>query len=132
MGYVVAGIVLLLLISGFITFLVMNAAKRGHPARTDGTAGDGADDAAPGIGADASPLGDTHEHAGEQDDAGQTVSANDAAQAGGTGSPAFGAQGVDQPDAPQGPPEGRRFQRDPIGGEAEARPYGEPGTEQRP
>jgi hypothetical protein len=49
MGYVIAAVVVLLLVAGFITFLMLNATKRkGTPA----------DIAAP----DESPLGDSAEH----------------------------------------------------------------------
>ena len=51
MGYVIAAIVLLLLVAGFITFFVLNAARRSE----------GAGPATP----DASELGDTAEHSGE-------------------------------------------------------------------
>ena len=51
MGYVIAAIVLLLLVAGFITFFVLNAARRSE----------GAGPASP----DASELGDTAEHSGE-------------------------------------------------------------------
>jgi hypothetical protein len=61
MGYVIAAILVLLLIAGFVTFLVTNATRKSGPAAS------GADDA-PGIGGDSSPLGDTVEHAGEHRD----------------------------------------------------------------
>ena len=51
MGYVIAAIVLLLLVAGFITFFVLNAARRSE----------GAGPASP----DASELGDTAEHSVE-------------------------------------------------------------------
>jgi hypothetical protein len=55
MGYVIALIVVLLIVAGLITFMVLNASRRGdNPA----------DIAAP----DSSPLGDSAEHAGEQQD----------------------------------------------------------------
>ena len=97
MSYLVIGIFLLLIVGGFVTFLVLNATKRSNPAATD-------DNAAPGIGADdESPLGDTPEHAA--DDAGGH--AQGAAEAGEDG----------------------RFKRDPIGGEAEAAPFTDGGSE---
>jgi len=52
MGYVIAAIVVLLLVAGFITFMVVNATRR-------------RDRSAAGIVApDESPLGDTAEHSG--------------------------------------------------------------------
>ena len=67
MGYVIAGIVVLLLVAGFVTFLVMNSmSKGGSAARGDASA--------PGVGGDSSPLGDTTEHAGSQTDRGTTSS----------------------------------------------------------
>ena len=66
MGYVIAGIIVLLLVAGFITYLVMNATQK-----RSSTAGG---DTAPGIGSDATPLGDTTEHAGDQTERGTTAS----------------------------------------------------------
>src|SRR5215208_6211048 len=66
MGYVIAGILVLLLVAGFITFVVMNSMRKGGAAAR-GDAG------APGIGSDATPLGDTTEHAGEQTSRGTTA-----------------------------------------------------------
>jgi hypothetical protein len=58
MEYVAVGILVLLLIGGFVTFLVMQATRRSSPA-TDDTGTD-----TPGIGTDrATPFGDTSEHA---------------------------------------------------------------------
>jgi hypothetical protein len=65
MGYVIAGILVLLLVAGFITFLVMNSMRKSGPAARD-TGG-------PGIGEDPTPLGDTTEHAGQQTDRGTTA-----------------------------------------------------------
>jgi hypothetical protein len=66
MGYVIAGIVVLLLVAGFITFVVMNSMRKGGPAAR-GSGGP------PGIGGDSTPLGDTTEHAGRQTDRGTTA-----------------------------------------------------------
>ena len=60
MGYVIAAIVVLLLVAGFITHLVLNSTRKGDPVADDG--------GAPGMGSDASPLGDTTEHTHEHDD----------------------------------------------------------------
>src|SRR5215207_11582555 len=67
MGYVIAAIVVLLLVAGFITFFVMNAARRsgGAGPKDPGAEGTPAGIAAP----DESPLGDTTQHAGEPDGA---------------------------------------------------------------
>jgi len=61
MGYVIAAIVVLLLVAGFITFFVMNAARRsgGAAPQDPGAEGTPAGIAAP----DESPLGDTTQHA---------------------------------------------------------------------
>jgi hypothetical protein len=118
MGYVAVGLLLLLLIGGLITFLVMQATRRSSPA-TESTGAD-----APGIGADETPFGDTSEHAGEQDQGGQTVAGNDAERSGGTGAP---TTDLPQRSVQEDPPEGR-YKRDPIGGEAE----GEPSVEADP
>ncbi len=119
MSYVLVGILLLLIVGGFITFMVMQATKRsGHATAVD------SDDAAPGQGADDSPLGDTTQHAGEQPgQEGFTSGGQDADQSGGSRTPVGGADAVTG-DNDQDRPDGR-FQRDPIGGEAEARPFTE-------
>jgi hypothetical protein len=64
MGYVIAGILVLLIVAGFVTFVVMNSMRKGSAARDSG---------APGIGPDPTPLGDTSEHAGEQTERGTTA-----------------------------------------------------------
>ena len=70
MGYVIAVILVLLLVAGFVTFFVLNATRKGGSA---GPSDPGAEGNPSGIASpDASPLGDTTEHAGEQR-AGQTV-----------------------------------------------------------
>jgi hypothetical protein len=57
MEYVIPIIVVILLVAGFVTFLVLNAASKGGAA-AEGEPGP------PGIGADEqTPLGDTPEHA---------------------------------------------------------------------
>jgi hypothetical protein len=87
MIYVVIGILVLLVIAAGITLLVMASAK----------------DAAPFQGPDHTPAGDTAQHAGEQDEAGQTVETSD------------------QQHSPTGlrTEGGGRFKRDPVGGEGE-------------
>jgi hypothetical protein len=66
MEYVIPAVIVLLLIGGFVTFLVLNATKKSGPVA------DRDDEGAPGMGADATPLGDTTEHAGEQSAEGVT------------------------------------------------------------
>jgi hypothetical protein len=64
MGYVIAGVLVILIIAGFITFLVMNTMKKNDLS----DAGDPGADQNPLsiIGSDEStPLGDTSEHADE-------------------------------------------------------------------
>ncbi|MEA2312846.1 MAG: hypothetical protein QOE28_2814, partial [Solirubrobacteraceae bacterium] len=78
MGYLIAAIVVLFLAAGFITYLVLNATKRGGGAEPDDP---GADGSPHGIVApDESPAGDTTEHAGEQR-GGETVGGQDAERA---------------------------------------------------
>jgi hypothetical protein len=67
MEYVIPAVLVLLAIAGFVTFFVLNATKKSGPAAD-------ADEGAPGIGADDTPLGDTTEHAGEQSREGVTTS----------------------------------------------------------
>lgn len=119
MSYVLMGILVLLLVGGFVTFLVMNATKKSDHA----TARDSGD-TAPGLAADDAPLGDTEQHAGQQPDgSGQTVGGRDADESGGTGGATRGEEAIES-GTDQDRPDGR-FQRDPIGGEAEARPFTE-------
>ena len=80
MEYVIPIVIVVLLVTGFVTFLVLNATKKSGAAATGG-------DEAPGIGADDTPLGDTTQHAGEQTADGRTVGGQDAGEAGGTGRP---------------------------------------------
>ena len=62
MEYVIPAVLVILLVGGFVTFLVLNATKKSAPA----------DEGAPGIGPDPTPLGDTTEHAGRQTEHGTT------------------------------------------------------------
>jgi hypothetical protein len=64
MDYVIVGIVVLLLVTGFVTFFVINATKKGGPAAPSEPSAEGnpAGIAAP----DPSPLGDTTQHSGDQ------------------------------------------------------------------
>jgi hypothetical protein len=65
MGYVIAAILVLLLVTGFVTYLVLNSMRKSGPAARDA--------GAPGVGADETPLGDTTEHAGAQTERGTTA-----------------------------------------------------------
>ena len=81
MEYVIPIVIVVLLVAGFVMFMVLNATKKSGPAADTG------DEGAPGIGADDTPLGDTTQHAGEQTSEGTTVGGQDADEAGGTGRP---------------------------------------------
>lgn len=66
MAYVIPAVLIVLVIGGFVIFMVLNATRKSGPV-AEGEQGP------PGIGQDRTPLGDTSEHAGEQSDAGTTV-----------------------------------------------------------
>jgi hypothetical protein len=66
MEYVIPVVLVVVLVGGFVTFLVLNATRKSGPAAEAG------DEGAPGIGRDPTPLGDTTEHAGEQTEHGTT------------------------------------------------------------
>src|SRR3954449_9925714 len=98
MAYLIPILVVLLLVSGFITFLVLNATKSSKPSEAENS-----EDTSPGTMAatDPSPLGDTTEHAGEQTEGGETAEdpegAGEVARGGhGTG-PGVSAEGADVP-----------------------------------
>jgi hypothetical protein len=65
MEYVIPAVLVILLVGGFVTFLVLNATRKSGPVADSG-------DEAPGIGQDPTPLGDTTEHAGRQTEQGTT------------------------------------------------------------
>jgi hypothetical protein len=97
MGYVIAGILVLLLVSAFVTFFVINATRKSGRA---GPSDPGAEGTPPGIASpDPSPLGDTAEHAGEQRE-GHTAEdpEHSAADGGGEDKPRVGDPG---PEATQ-------------------------------
>lgn len=92
MEYVIPVILVLLLVAGFVTFLVLNATKKSGRA---GPSDPGAEGNPAGIMApDDAPLGDTEEHAGEQRE-GQTVGGQDGAGVtrGGSGGITDGGEG---------------------------------------
>ncbi|MGH2945430.1 MAG: hypothetical protein ACRDPC_04075 [Solirubrobacteraceae bacterium] len=68
MGYVIAAVVVVLVVAGFVAFLVLNSTRKGGPNPRGG--------GPPGVGPDEqTPLGDTDQHAGEQTREGETVRA---------------------------------------------------------
>ena len=84
MGYVVAIVIVVLIVLAFATFLVINATRK----RTTADAADPGSDQNPlGIigTEEGTPVGDTSEHAGVQDQEGRTVGEQDAAAHGGSG-----------------------------------------------
>jgi hypothetical protein len=110
MGYVIAALLVLLIVGGFVFFLVTNATKKSNVS----DAGDpGADQNSMSIigSDDNTPAGDTSQHAGEQTEEGTTVGGQDADAHGGTGAP------------PSPPGDARRdspdVARPVVGGEAE-------------
>jgi hypothetical protein len=66
MEYLIPAVIVVLVVGGFVTFVAIRATRQSGPAAT-------ADEGAPGIGGDDTPLGDTTEHAGEQSEGGATV-----------------------------------------------------------
>jgi len=70
MEYLIPIMLVLLLVSGVVTFMVLNATKQSKPSEADNS-----DDSDPKTMAasDDSPLGDTTEHAGDQSQEGETV-----------------------------------------------------------
>ena len=70
MEYLIPIMVVLLLVSGAVTFLVLNATRKSKPSEAANS-----EDSDPKTMAasDPSPLGDTTEHAGDQSQEGQTV-----------------------------------------------------------
>jgi hypothetical protein len=95
MGYVLAGAVMVLILVIGITLLTVNAKRHGREGKRAAADSDygrgvpGSDMAIIAEDRDA-PLGDTTEHAGEQQD-GATVADQDADRSGGTGAPAGGS-----------------------------------------
>ena len=68
MEYLIPIVLVVLVVGGFVTFLVLNATKKRGPAAH----GEGP----PGIGADRTPLGDTSEHADTEPEAGKRPAAD--------------------------------------------------------
>ncbi len=89
MGYVIAGILVLLIVGAGVTVLVLNATKRQRQAAaTDSDYGEGTPGSDMAIVAadENTPLGDTDQHAGRQTREGETVSGPESAgrEGGGT------------------------------------------------
>src|SRR3954465_8880478 len=121
MAYVAIGIVFLLVLGAGIIFFVMAQTKESSPAAAADDSGE--TQAAPFSGPDHTPVGDTAQHAGQQDEQGQTVTPNDAAERGGTGRQTSGPRsGGPASQGTNEEPPGGRFKRDPVGGEAEGEP----------
>jgi hypothetical protein len=110
MGYVIAAVIVVLLIGGFVFMLVTNATRKSNVSDAEDP---GADQNPLGIvgSDDDTPAGDTSQHAGEQTESGETVGGQDADVHGGSGGSPSGGAGphVDRPDVA----------RPLIGGEAE-------------
>lgn len=86
MEYAIPIILVLVIVTAGIVAFVMNSRHKTAP-RGDRTAADAEHSGGPGIGGDATPLGDSAEHAGRQTRDGETVSGQDAVHFGGTGHP---------------------------------------------
>lgn len=86
MEYAIPIILVLVIVTAGIVAFVMNSRHK-TTSRGDRTAADSEHSGGPGIGSDATPLGDSAEHAGQQTRGGETVSGQDAAHFGGTGRP---------------------------------------------
>jgi hypothetical protein len=130
MGYVIAGVLVLLVVATAVTLLVLSA--RRHGARQPNASADpsygaglpGSDAAIVAADPD-SPLGDTSEHAGRQRD-GETVSDQDAERSGGSGravgSGYAGTAGIGEPSERRGSREDSPHAAPPVdGGEGEGR-----------
>ena len=86
MEYAIPVILVLIIVAAGITAFVMNSRHKTTSGR-DSVAADDQHHGGPGTGADATPLGDTAEHAGAQSRGGETVGEPDASVHGGTGHP---------------------------------------------
>jgi hypothetical protein len=130
MGYVIAGVLVLLVVAAAVTFLVLSARRhgeRGKRASADPSYGaglPGSDTAIVAADPD-SPLGDTSEHAGRQRD-GETVADQDADRSGGSGravgSGYAGTSGIGESGERRRRPEESPHVAPPVdGGEGEGR-----------
>jgi len=125
MGYVLAGAVLVLILVIGITLLTVNAKRHGREgkrAAADSDYGGGVPGSDMAIVAEDrdSPLGDTTEHAGEQQE-GTTVADQDADRSGGTGAPAGGYAGTGEIGDDERSPDDAHVAPPAVGGEGEGR-----------
>ena len=99
MEYLIPIVLVLLLVSGFVTFMVLNATKQSKPSEAENS-----EDSDPKTMAasDPSPLGDTTEHAGEQSGQGDTVEAPEGEGRGGSG-PTHGGSSTGSAETPDAP-----------------------------
>jgi hypothetical protein len=114
MGYVIAAVLVLLIVAAGVTFFMLRATRAGRQsAAADRTHGEGVpgSDAAIVAPDEKTPLGDTDQHAGEQDAEGRTVSG----QEGEAGTPARGSV----PPAGEGGVGGEAEGGGPVGPESE-------------
>ena len=105
MGYVIAGMVVLVLVAAFVTFFVLNATKKSGRA---GPSDPGAEGTPAGIASpDDSPLGDTTEHSGDQEESRTVNDPEHAEQSGSQNRPRVGDPG---PEAQQPEPQSQSEQ----------------------
>jgi len=90
MEYLIPIMVVLVLVSGAVTFLVLNATRKSKPSEAQNS-----EDSDPKTMAasDPSPLGDTTEHAGDQSQEGETVEGPEGEGEGQGGGSASGIDG---------------------------------------
>src|SRR3954454_22428264 len=70
MAYLIPIVLVLLIVTGFVTFLVLNATKQSKPSEAEDS---GENDPQTMAASDPSPFGATTEHAGEQTRQGETA-----------------------------------------------------------
>jgi hypothetical protein len=129
MEYVIPLVLVLVIVTAGVVAFVMNAQRKTGP-RGDRVAADDRHTGGPGIGADATPLGDTAEHAGQQTRDGETVGRSDAVAHGGTGRPvpAYGAAVPEEtePQPADRPPEPEKSRDDLVDSAEAPRRRGDP------
>ena len=82
MEYLIPIVLVLLLVTGFVTFVVLNATRQSKPSEAENSEDN---DPRTMAATDPSPLGDTTEHAGEQSGRGDTVDDPEGATSGDRG-----------------------------------------------
>jgi hypothetical protein len=101
MAYLIPIVLVLLLVSGFITFLVLNATRKSKPSEAENSEDNDPETMAA---SDPSPLGDTTEHAGEQSGEGGTAEDPEGGgEAGETGGGDVGDRRGDRPEPTRSP-----------------------------